>query len=1300
MNELPETTHPSREPRKTWGARLRLALAIAFALSLASAQAHAIAFILGGVNGQVVTVGDQIAVTVTLDTESTTGIQLSSVAVLFDDNILSYNQAASTTTSYLLYGGRARRFLYASSTCGGYPQTQPGGCSLRIGTTNQVNVDFLSTDLSLGTENTGVALMATLIFDVVAPGDGLAEINLSITAPGNFIGVAGGGTTTATLSGGGAIEILVEPRFEACADGQTVADTETGLLWERKTGTVGSLLNCSSTAGCPNTHDVNNIYQWSNTGTAPNGKVHTDFLASLNTAPGFDGHIDWRLPVISELQGIMIGPGVVTTIGNDPSSGANTTGQTLDCPLASNTSPGTPPGCIDPRFALVGGPNYPRAYWSMTEHSNLPDRAWQANFIAGVLGSADKTFHQTVRAVRDGSCRPDSDSDGLSDAREAILGTDPQIPDSDGDGLNDGADGCPISATADQCNDVFDSRASTSLGGSGSSELLQVVTASDRGDINQIDVKFNSYFNGVPPTALELRVYTVDAQGAPIEPSVYSTTVAVGPASQNGFITFPVDAAINFGSGSGELFPGDRFAFGVRRANTDPGPWTWNLPVTFPDGAIYPRGEGWHRNGAGVLVRKSDRDFQFRTFMQTRVDCIMGDWGPWSACSETCGGTGLRSRTRSVIAEAVGYGISCTSLSNEQFGACTSFVDGDGDQVCDLEDNCPEFNPDQLNTDADDQGNVCDTDDDNDGLLDADEAIAGTLPLVADTDGDGLSDGDEVNGLGTNPVLADSDGDGLLDGADLAPLDGADCRALNPQLRLVWGRNAPFGVDHQNDPGIGHRYVLDAAASLPGLASDDPRIPSSLPESLRSGLQALFDGARAEHASLPFTENGLQIGTVTAADPLPPQGAPGSPSLLYIIDRSALEDPVTDPDFGPLEGFAFSGVNRFNKRCTGEVGSVFIDADTVPLLTDPGYPQHLADLVEKVAHETGHLLGLRHVLPDGLAACTGDPAVPGPTSAVMDYYPPIETPIEPLPAQLAHCTASPGQGCPVIEPPDCSGEDTGEDHNPLYHYLRYVVGDSADDLTAAGIVPGTWDKDTEALVVWQVEFSFLCITCNNPNLPFYNFTLVEVLPGGVEVERAVFSEIKLGEINGDPGALPEPIPPLTVLLAQSSGLKLRASSVKPVEGQLDPPMDIVFSAPLYPPASEDDPSVLVAPNLVKIVEPTAGTFEVLAETTVETSPVYLIQSGGLADPPDGIYQVPADGSPVGAEDRLTESTYKCTDCFPAMTVTDVAPSALANNNQKVPEPGFATGLAAGLAGLLALARRRGRAQGGRGARSV
>ena len=47
-------------------------------------------------------------------------------------------------------------------------------------------------------------------------------------------------------------------------------------------------------------------------------------------------------------------------------------------------------------------------------------------------------------------------------------------------------------------------------------------------------------------------------------------------------------------------------------------------------------------------------------------------------------------------------------------------------------------------------GDVCDDDDDNDGLTDTEEASLGTNPLVADTDGDGFDDGAEV-AAGTDP---------------------------------------------------------------------------------------------------------------------------------------------------------------------------------------------------------------------------------------------------------------------------------------------------------------------------------------------------------------------------------------------------------------------------------------------------------------------------------------------------------------------------------------------------------------------
>ncbi len=129
--------------------------------------------------------------------------------------------------------------------------------------------------------------------------------------------------------------------------------------------------------------------------------------------------------------------------------------------------------------------------------------------------------------------------------------------------------------------------------------------------------------------------------------------------------------------------------------------------------------------------------------------------------------------------------------------------DSDGDGICDVLDNCPvDYNPDQKNTDSagipngndisgdfranpdkDAQGDVCDTDDDNDGpdandglYTDAEEAtgcgFGATDPLKKDTDGDGAIDGWECK-MGTDPNnpadrvictdLTDTDGDGISD---------------------------------------------------------------------------------------------------------------------------------------------------------------------------------------------------------------------------------------------------------------------------------------------------------------------------------------------------------------------------------------------------------------------------------------------------------------------------------------------------------------------------------------------------------
>jgi hypothetical protein len=66
--------------------------------------------------------------------------------------------------------------------------------------------------------------------------------------------------------------------------------------------------------------------------------------------------------------------------------------------------------------------------------------------------------------------------------------------------------------------------------------------------------------------------------------------------------------------------------------------------------------------------------------------------------------------------------------------------DADGDGVLDGNDNCPAVaNPDQANFDGDSQGDVCDLDDDNDGLQDS----ADPNDNDTDSDGDGVDDGSD-----------------------------------------------------------------------------------------------------------------------------------------------------------------------------------------------------------------------------------------------------------------------------------------------------------------------------------------------------------------------------------------------------------------------------------------------------------------------------------------------------------------------------------------------------------------------------
>jgi hypothetical protein len=87
-------------------------------------------------------------------------------------------------------------------------------------------------------------------------------------------------------------ELSGDGRFLDNGDG-TITDSETGLMWEKKSRD-GSL------------HDAKNAYTWalSYNDPAPDGTLFTTFLSGLNES-GFAGHTDWRIPTISELETII-----------------------------------------------------------------------------------------------------------------------------------------------------------------------------------------------------------------------------------------------------------------------------------------------------------------------------------------------------------------------------------------------------------------------------------------------------------------------------------------------------------------------------------------------------------------------------------------------------------------------------------------------------------------------------------------------------------------------------------------------------------------------------------------------------------------------------------------------------------------------------------------------------------------------------------------------------------------------------------------------------------------------------------
>lgn len=167
---------------------------------------------------------------------------------------------------------------------------------------------------------------------------------------------------------GKAAQNAVGCRFGDNGDG-TVTDYDTGLQWEKKTGTF--VINLGYVClGSGAIHCINDTYDWNGANQFVGASTDGSTLSTC-----FSGHCDWRLPSVVELQAILLAP---------------------------NPCNGTTP-CIDPIFGPTIGPGPTGGlYWSSTTNGANPLTAWVVDFDTGFVGTSPKGNDETVRAVRQG----------------------------------------------------------------------------------------------------------------------------------------------------------------------------------------------------------------------------------------------------------------------------------------------------------------------------------------------------------------------------------------------------------------------------------------------------------------------------------------------------------------------------------------------------------------------------------------------------------------------------------------------------------------------------------------------------------------------------------------------------------------------------------------------------------------------------------------------------------------------------------------------------------------------------------
>ena len=399
--------------------------------------------------------------------------------------------------------------------------------------------------------------------------------------------------------------------------------------------------------------------------------------------------------------------------------------------------------------------------------------------LGTIAGAASNSIACSVT-----SCAVDSDADGLTDAEEAALGTNPAladtdgdllrdlievrgtnptnplVADTDGDGLSDGAE----DADRDGARDVTETDPNnTDSDGGTVSDGVEVTRGTDPLDPS----------DDLPPA-------DTDGDGlTDAEEALLGTDPALADTDSDGLSDF-VEATGAAGTNP-LLFDtdSDGLSDGVEDVNLDGivDPTETHPVLADTDGGGI--GDGAEiTGGTDPLDASDDPDDTDGDGLSDPEEALLG--------------------TNPALADTDADGLSdfievrASNPTNPLLGDTDGDGLGDGTEDTDLDGVRDAGETDPADADTDD-GTVFDgaeitagtdpldgaddlypNDDDGDGLTNGEELALGTNAALADTDVDGLSDFVETRGANpTNPLVADSDGDGLSDGAEDADHDGA-----------------------------------------------------------------------------------------------------------------------------------------------------------------------------------------------------------------------------------------------------------------------------------------------------------------------------------------------------------------------------------------------------------------------------------------------------------------------------------------------------------------------------------------------